>query len=386
MTKVLLDTGHFRNTVGQHTLGHIDCPVCEGSRTMLLSRISPSLPFREAAQLWLESRSAKSSIRNIRARYIRENTERSYVQYIASLTLFFEDMPMNNIHIGHIDAYKDARLAGDPPFIRKRRPNKNVVPAPSPVQPKKVNQELSIFKMIMERAGCWSQEIDDNYEPFLEQESDLRRALTFDERRHWLAVAASNPRWSIINWYSVIAFETSMGTNEMRSLRIGDVNLFHQTISIPPEGGKNNARIRTVPLVTGDALWAAEKLLERAKSLGASSPLHFLFPYRRPPYPFDPTRHMTVAGIRVQWDEMRSESGLIDFTQYRTRHTALTHWAEGGMRITDMMALAGHLTPRQTLHYARISEGALRKSLEGALHRKGPESVNVEQQTWARAW
>ena len=164
-----------------------------------------------------------------------------------------------------------------------------------------------------------------------------------------------------------------MGTNEMRSLRLGDVNLFHRTASVPPDGSKNRARTRTIPLISGEALWAAEQLIERARKLGATSPLHYLFPFRRPPLAFDPTRSMTVTGIRPQWEEVRKESGLLAFTPYHTRHTALTLWAEGGMRLEEMMALAGHVSPRMTRHYARISEGVLRKAMESARFNTDPQ-------------
>lgn len=84
---------------------------------------------------------------------------------------------------------------------------------------------------------------------------------------------------------------------------------------------------------------------------------------------------MTVSGIKKLWQEVRDVSGLSWFRPYDTRHTALSHWAEGGMRTEDMMAMAGHMSPRMLRHYARISEGALRKAMEAAMPKIGPQSA-----------
>ena len=46
------------------------------------------------------------------------------------------------------------------------------------------------------------------------------------------------------------------------------------------------------------------------------------------------------------------------------------------MRIEEMMALAGHVSPRMTRHYARISEGVLRKAMEAAMPKIQPGSFH----------
>ena len=276
--------------------------------------------------------------------------------------------------------YQRARVSGSPPFIRKLRPNKNIDPGPCPASPRKSNYELSLLKNIMKRAKLSIEEIGETYEEFRIDEPEISLALTQEERLVWLDISALRPAWSVVHWYSVLAFETSMGTNEMRSLRLGDLNLYHQTVTVPPHGAKNRYRARTIPLVTGEAMWACEQLVLRAKDLGASSPLHYLFPFRDVPNPYDPTRPMSSSGLRKPWNEVRKAARLTRFTPYHTRHTALTHWAEGGMRIEEMMALAGHMTQRQTRHYARIGEGALRRAVNNADGKIPPHSVRPAYQ------
>jgi integrase len=343
---------------------------------MTLSRISASLSFSVASALWLESRSFSSVAGAVAARYIRKTTEHSYRQYVSSLNLFFGNLSLAHIHLGHLRQYQEARVSGSPPFVRKRRPNKNVEPAPCPVTPKKVNQELSILKMIMRRAGCWAQEMDDFYQPFREDQGEIQRALIPDEQRLWLDCCQLKEAWHVVGWYSVLAFETSMSTNEIRSLRVGDINLTARIINIPAAGAKNRFRQRTIPIHSADGLWAAEQLLHRASYLGARSPQHFLFPFRRPPAEFDPTRPMTVSGIKRSWNEIRAASGLTWFRPYDTRHTAITRWAEGGIRPEIIRAMAGHVSERMMLHYVHICEAAMRKEFDG-LPRIGPTGGHI---------
>jgi integrase len=71
-----------------------------------------------------------------------------------------------------------------------------------------------------------------------------------------------------------------MSTNEIRELRLGDFNLQQRRLTVPPEGSKNRYRQRTIPIVSPDALWALEQLLQRAREMGARDPQHYLFPFK----------------------------------------------------------------------------------------------------------
>lgn len=370
-------TGHkvqSRNSpVTGHSFGHIDCPACNRARTLTLQKITPQLSFADASALWLESRSLDPALKAVSARFIRQTTEKSYRQYVDSLDLFFGNLRLEEIHLGHIRQYQEARVTGAPPFIRKRRPNKNVVAGPCPASPKKVNQELGTLQRIMRRAGLWSQELEEYYEPFREEINDVPRALTAEEQKKWLDVCRTQQRWWLVHWYSVLAFETSMGTNELRSLRIGDVNLFHGVVQVPAAGSKNDYRTRTLPLISADVKWSVEQLLARSRDLGATSPTDFLFPFRRPPKPFDPTKPMSVSGIKKLWNEVRTASGLGWFRPYDTRHTAITRWAENGVPIADIMVMAGHMNRRMTLHYTHICQQAKRRQLEDVVARMAPK-------------
>jgi site-specific recombinase XerD len=345
-------------------------------RASVLLKISPACTFSEAAQRWLESRSINSLSGSLTARYIRINTENSYLSYIKSLELFFGDMPLQNIHIGVIKAYQNARLEGAEPFIRFRRPQDAkprkvggvLLPpkgkTPCPAKPKKVNQEINTLQQIMKRAGCWTEELIDLYEPLLEEEGEIPRALTPDEQRRWLDVSRMKERWNVIYWYSILAFSTCMSTDEIRNIRLGDMNLFQRVIVV--QKGKVKARARTIELVGADVLWCLERLIHRAQDMGATEPQHFLFPWREKKDTYNPEKPMSASGIKKLWEEVRQASKITWFRMYDTRHTAITRYAEGGMPIPMIMEMAGHISAKMNKHYTHVSRAAMRRSIESA--------------------
>lgn len=360
----------------QHTLAHIDCPACEKLRAELICSITADLEFSIAAYRWIESRSIKSLPGAISARYIRENTEESYRQYIRSLDLFFTGMKLGDIRLIHIAGYRNARLQGAEPFIRYRRPQDAkdkmhggvLIPAKGktscPVKPKKVNQELGILAHIMKRANCWTGEMEELYQPLLDDEEEIPRALTPEEQRHWLDCSRAKPDWNTIYLYSLLAFDTCMSTDEIRGLRLGDINLFQRVLTVKRKTAKNKDRARTIELVGADVLWALEHLIERAKGLGAQDFGHYLFPWRVKVGEYDPSKSMSESGIKVAWNQVREISGLKWFRQYDCRHTAITRLAETGVPMAVIKSRAGHISDRMSAHYTHISQSAQRKWME----------------------
>jgi integrase len=386
----------------QHTLGHLNCPACLEVRASLLSSISADLLFSEAAQRWLESRKVNAAPGAISARYIRKTTEESYEAYARTLDLFFSGMKLGSIRIEHLLAYQKARVCGDAPFVRYRRPqdakpkiDKNgaiIAPpkgkTPCPAKPKKIRQELNLLIHLLKRANCWTDEMQKLYQMHSlppDEDDEIPRALEPQEQRHWLDVARMKTRWNVVYWYSILAFHTCMSTDEIRGIRLGDINLFQRIITVPRKSAKNRYRMRTIELVGADVLWALERLIERAAELGSTEPHHYLLPMRISAGKwdaqrksrlgvYDPTRPMTESGIKKAWEEVREASGLKWFRQYDCRHTAITRLAESGVPIDVIMARAGHVSERMRRHYTHISQAAQRKWLEHS-YRFSAESV-----------
>jgi site-specific recombinase XerD len=330
-----------------------------------LDSISASLIFERAAEIFMAMRAVHARPGAIAARYVRLNTEKGYKRHSSSLALFFAGMTLGDIHWYHMRGYQEARVAGEPPFIRRRRPHEQ--PGPCPVKPQQVNQELSFLKRLKKLGLCWTAEDDRFYMELQEEESDVQRALSPEEQAHWLDTSRARPRWELIHWYSIAAFDTVTSTNEMRGLRLGDVVLAHRLMSIPWPAAKNKHRHRSIPLENADVLWAFERLLARAHGMGARDPQHYLFPFwetrggRSP----DPARHMSESGLKNLWQEVRDASGLKWFRPYDTRHTGGTRMAECGIPVDVIVARMGHASKRMREHYTHISTAAQRRWLKG---------------------
>ncbi len=319
--------------------------------------IDPDMTLAEAAEVYLQLRTSGGQ-----ARYIKRTTEHSYRQYITTLKLFFGNTKLKDITWLRMKAYQQARVDGAPPFIRRRRPFEE--PGPCPAKPAKANQELQLLRLLKMRAQCWTQTDATYYERLQEPESDLPRALTLKEEKQWLAASASNPRWAVVHWYSLLSFHTCLSSNEIRALRIRDIDLVSEVLTVPNEGAKNPYRRRTIPL-DPDAVWAAERLLERAHSLGAADPQDYLFPFRDiRGNRYLPSRPMTVHGIRALWEEVRAATGFKSFRPYDTRHTGITRLMEAGQSMNIVMAFAGHVNEKMTRHYTHISEQAKMRAFQ----------------------
>jgi hypothetical protein len=148
-----------------------------------------------------------------------------------------------------------------------------------------------------------------------------------------------------------------MSTNEIRALKLRDVNLPAQVLTVSSEGSKNRYRQRTIPLREPQTLWAMEQLIKRAWEMGSREPDHYIFPFVVGHNPM-PHKPMSVQGLKKPWQEVREATGLLQFRMYDTRHTAITRLAEGGVPVTIIMDLAGHISPRMTQHYTHVSEQA----------------------------
>lgn len=358
-------------------------------QNVAVNSINADTLFEVAADHWLQFLSPKEDIASLPiarrpiARRIRPTTAHSYMQFIGNLKLFFGGMTLGEIRLDHIRGYEDARVAGSEPFVRKRRPNKNAPIAPCPASPSKANAEVHVLKRILRGAKLWGFEQDELHTKLPVEEKEIPRALSRRDQMLWLKVAASEPRWDVVYWYSVLAFATCMSTNEIRALRIGDINLEACIINIPWEGSKNLYRHRTVSIgMPGDPSYqAVEWLLDRARRLGSRDVKHYLFPFRRRDHTWVSGKPMTVNGIRGPWDEVRKATGLKTFRPYDTRHTAITRLAEENIPIAMIMDMAGHISPRMTKHYTHISDELKTKAMR-QVHRSiwnGTPVTDLEQ-------
>jgi integrase len=314
--------------------------------------VSPELPFSSAFDIWIGNRIVKSQPGLYSsARYISERTEWDYRQYARALEKMFGKLPLKDIHVGHIREYHRARAYCDGGWCK-------------PAGANRIRKEVGMLIRILASAKLWNyEEMEDVFQPLKREESDVQRALSPEEQERFLKVAAGREEFQFVLHYTVAALQTCASTNELRTLRLGDVALQYGMITIRDEGAKNKYRKRTIPLESSEVIWAFERLVERAASLGSASPHHYLFPFRESPKRFNPLKPMSDSGLKKQWDAVRIAADLKWLRPYDLRHTAITRMAENGVPIAIIMAFAGHMSLKMQQHYTTISMMAKRKAM-----------------------
>ncbi|HEY4678905.1 MAG TPA: site-specific integrase [Candidatus Angelobacter sp.] len=393
-----------------HTPGHRDCPACRAKAFTEQLEIAGDSAFPEAAALWIKSREFNGSRG---ARFVSPRSLQDFAEYAHSLSRFFAqpveppELPLNlrEIHLGHLRQYQEDRSNGllgptpeelFPRFAKRLarklkvsiddvRENPEMLAiveaqiAAYPqreVNPNKVNQEVAMLIRVMKVAGVWTPQMEEKYEPLQHVESDIPQALTPDEQDWFLRKAREISEF--VYCYAVLGIHATLSTKEERSLKIGDVNTDSGIVMVRNESAKNKYRIRTIPL-TAEAVWAVQRMIERANSLGSRSPQHYLMPFRVVRNQFDPNRPMTVSGIKYPWNQIRIAAGLPWVTPYDLRHTGCTRYAEDGMSIHILLAMAGHMTRKMQQHYIHISEAAKRKAVQKTHGDPAPRAIAAKK-------
>jgi integrase len=340
-----------------HTPDHRNCPACQGKELLHELCLSPDLVFSEAFKIWINDRVIKDASGHwTKANFVSERTADDLRQYARALGKFFDRLELREISNGHLHAYQRARalnslLVGN----EERKPWEERAGA------NLIRREVQMLIRVLRAAGVWNEDRREALELVSPVESDVQRALSPNEQQVWMRAAASRPEWRVIYSWSVVALQTTAATNEMRSLRLGDIFLERGTMQIRTEGAKNRFRVRTIPLQTPEVNWALEELIERAGRMGSTLPMHYLFPIHVTRDRYDPLTPMTKWGLRKPWDDVQKETGLDWFTPYGLRHTAITRMAERGVPIQVIMSFAGHISPRMQQHYTAISQQAMRR-------------------------
>jgi site-specific recombinase XerD len=378
-----------------HTLGHIDCPACSQKAFVTSSKLAPEMTFSEAALQWIDSRDFEGG-KSGRARFVSTRSLQDFREYERALSRFFGQLPLHKIHLGHLRSYQELRVNGElgptseelfPRYAKRYAKTFNVTVEhlqqdlqmmaivnadleafpQREVNPNKVNQEVGMLVRILKRAGCWLNDMEENYEPLQHVESDIPRCLAPEEQEYFLQIASEKNQY--VQCFSIVGIHGVLATKEERSLRIADLNMGSGIIMVRVASSKNKYRTRTIPM-TDQCFWACERLLERAAGLGAIEPQHYLMPFMSARGQYDPTRPMTVSGIKKPWDEVRRPAGVPWFTPYGLRHTGCTRYAEDGMAIHTLLAMAGHISRKMQQHYIHISDQAKRKAVQSAYARK----------------
>jgi integrase len=291
---------------------------------MIAPKDMANLQFPQAAQVWLQSRTGQIGARTIR----------DYAGWIRILNKFFADLPLADIHIGHIQSYQQERSKKAGPIC--------------------INHELNTLSQILARAGLWAP-IAQHYRPLKIPKATIGRALEASEEERLWRLAASRPRWRLAYLCSLITANTTAGPGEIRNLRLRDVVLSKEFPHLQvTEGTKNEYRIRDLPL-NASALYAVEQLLKRAKKKGAVLPEHYLLPHYavHKGENADPTRPM--GSWKRAWERLREAAGMPHLRMYDLRHHAITRLLEDeNVSERTVIELAGHVSKQMLNRYSHI--------------------------------
>lgn len=333
-----------------HAPGHVDCPACMGARKVIYQALTPDLKFSAAFDIWISHRLIHSQGVRTDASYLARKTERDYRVCAKALSKFFGSLQLGQIHVGHLMAYQQARAVCD----------RTAGDWAHPAGGNCIRKEIALLIRILRSARLWGDEEEQHFHRLRPVESDVERALTIEEQHRLLHVAASSAGFRFMYQYVILALQTTAGTNELRALRLGDVFVADRFVQIPRAGAKNRYRMRAIPLVTEDAVWALEGLIARARELGSVNSAHYLFPIQATRGTYDPERPMSESGLKKPWDRLRVAAGLPKVRLYDLRATGITRMAEAGVPLRVTMTFAGHMTVRIQQRYEAICMSAKR--------------------------
>lgn len=349
---------------------------------MLFRALTADLYFSDAFRIWMSHRTIESNGRRTSASYIGAMTARDYRLCAKALGYYFGGLRLGEILPGHLMDYQQARALNPTDARGEWRCVKgNALRGPYAGEAEAlaaaealgegwkarqsrwaraagancIRKEVSLLTRILRGAKLWGEEQSDQHIRMRAEESDVDRALTIEEQHRLLHVASTRPEYQMMYQYVIVALQTTAGTNELRALRLGDISLGDRPfIQIPREGAKNKYRMRTIPLVSRDAVWAMEGLIARAAELGSEKPSDYLFPRQASRTHYDPARPMSGSGLKKPWEALRQAAHLPTLRLYDLRHTGITRMAEAGVPLPVAMTFAGHMTQRMQQRYQAI--------------------------------
>jgi integrase len=316
--------------------------------TMRSPRDFALLSFDVAADIWLENHASNSSI--------TDRTISDYRFYIRSLNKFFgpkEGQPgikLSEIHIGHVIEY--------------RRERQKTAGAEC------INHEITTLKQIMEMADLWDL-IAKHYKRLKVKDAGPPRVLTADEEEKFFRVVAKavwsgeKPEWEAAYLAVSLTSNTTAHGIELRRIQLKHLELDHNPPQILIVSDKTKFRPRYIPL-NSIALKQTERLLERARRLGAYKPDHHLFPFCIKKGEYDPNRQASPFFIRSAFRSMRRVLGS-EFEWLKPssfRHLCFTKLFESGAADETIISIGGHGAIRMSRYYSRIRATAKLAALE----------------------
>lgn len=261
------------------------------------------------------------------------------------------------------------------------------------VRGRSINCELGILVNVLREANLWYGPLK-NYNRLPEGEEKVGSALTPEQKQLLESTAGLRDSWTVAYLAFILAVNTGMRGGEIKKLQLRHVDLEKRRITI--EHAKTPKGNRTVELNIA-AFSAAAKLWARAQKLGAREPGHYLLPadlsrHTKEADPlkgrtgFDPTKHqatwdtawrnLRAAAVESIEAKSKKEKRQPNFREladievlskigfHSMRRTFITAMAERNVPLPVTMEMVGHMSPKMTERYTRISSSAQRQAVE----------------------
>jgi integrase len=252
-----------------------------------------------------------------------------------------------------------------------------------------VNAEAGVLRQILKHYGLWSGMADKVR--FLRENRDAGKAVSTEDERLILDAVRESRSPALLPRF-VLAIDTGLRANEMRTLRLQDLTLNWSAGAIESgeivvrksktEGGTG----RIVPLTRR----ACATLTIWLSRFPAADPATYLFPGhkvgfagdKREPFIYDVKPSRQAGEWKSAWRAVCSRAG-VNYRWHDLRHTFITRLAENpAVSEQTITALAGHVSKRMLERYSHIRRAAKQAaiaSLERADFQEG------RAQNWAQS-
>lgn len=354
----------------QHTRGHGPlCPACAEINMQLVeidSDISRKT-FTVASETWLTLRKQAS---------LKPRAIEAIEGQISSLKRFFGEMRLCDITPGNLRSYQTARGAN---LIVED--GEEIRPWSRPAGNSAINHDLSCLAQLLRHCKLWAK-LKPYYFPLSIPTWSPREILSEEEEERFFAAASECPEAALAYWVACITNNTTASGIELRGLRLKHIFLRDKRqiseIYIPEDAVKNNSRPRKIAL-NPTARWAVEQCLNRAISLGAWDPDHFLFPFREKRNEFNPAKGASRSFLRKPWDRLREATGFEDLTPHCLRHQCITRMLENNVQPETVRSIAGHVTTQMMEYYSHIRRETKYAAVMAIEPRKAKNKLNARK-------
>ncbi len=252
------------------------------------------------------------------------------------------------------------------------------------VSTKTVNNELAVLIGILRAAQLWQRVRE--YKRLRIKRSDVPDALTAEESRRLLEVAADSAPTAVAPYVAVLAIGTGLRSGEIKKLRFGDLHDGEEFpfLVVRRATTKTDAGARRVALGK-IALWALRKLKQRASVIGSCDPSHCLLPTDRSRHTrlndplcgckgFDP--HHPQSSWDWEWEKFRKVAGIGHRRFHDLRHSYITSAAEAGVAMAVLEAQVGHMNQQMVRWYTHVSSRAQHEAAH-RIEASSPELLRI---------